>query len=153
MAKATETLEVRPERIQVMLSANVLKNAIGVGIPGTGMVGLPIAIALGALVGRSEYKLEVLKDCTQETVEQGRLFIAEKRVSISLKENISEKLYIEVNCKSGKKKATAVISGEHTTFVYIALGNRVLLDKRSDVCKEREEALLELTCIKSMISL
>ena len=61
VAKATETLGVRPERIQVMLSANVLKNAMGVGIPGTGMVGLPIAIALGALVGRSEYKLEVLK--------------------------------------------------------------------------------------------
>lgn len=148
VAKATETLGVRPERIQVMLSANVLKNAMGVGIPGSGMVGLPIAIALGALVGRSEYKLEVLKDCTQETVEQGRLFIAEKRVSISLKENISERLYIEVNCKSGKKKATAVISGEHTTFVYIASGNRVLLDKRSDVCKEREEEPLELTLHK-----
>lgn len=103
VAKAPETLGVRSKRIQVMLSANVLKNA------------------MGALVGRSEYKLEVLKDCTQETLEQGRLFIAEKRVTISLKENISEKLYIEVNCKSGKQKATAVISGEHTTFVYIVV--------------------------------
>ena len=26
---------------------------MGVGIPGTGMVGLPIAVALGALIGRS----------------------------------------------------------------------------------------------------
>ena len=37
---------------------------MGVGIPGTGMIGLPIAIALGALIGKSEYQLEVLKDST-----------------------------------------------------------------------------------------
>ena len=35
---------------------------MGVGIPGTGMVGLPIAIALGSIIGKSAYGLEVLKD-------------------------------------------------------------------------------------------
>ena len=45
-AKATEKLGCRPERIEALLSANILKNAMGVGIPGTGMIGLPIAIAL-----------------------------------------------------------------------------------------------------------
>ena len=39
---------------------------MGVGIPGTGMIGLPIAIALGALIGKSSYQLEVLKDLTPE---------------------------------------------------------------------------------------
>lgn len=39
---------------------------MGVGIPGTGMVGLPIAVALGALIGRSAYQLEVLRDCTRK---------------------------------------------------------------------------------------
>ena len=53
-AKATEVLNCKPERIEVFLSANILKNAMGVGIPGTGMVGLPIAVALGALIGKSE---------------------------------------------------------------------------------------------------
>ena len=66
VAKATETLGKRPERIKALLSANILKNAMGVGIPGTGMIGLPIAIALGALIGKSEYQLEVLKDSTPE---------------------------------------------------------------------------------------
>ena len=37
VAKATETLGCRPQKIQVLLSANILKNAMGVGIPGTGM--------------------------------------------------------------------------------------------------------------------
>ena len=44
-ARATELLGRRPEKITVLLSANMLKNAMGVGIPGTGMIGLPIAIA------------------------------------------------------------------------------------------------------------
>ena len=44
VAKAAETLGVKPEKIEVLLSANILKNAMGVGIPGTGMVGLPIAV-------------------------------------------------------------------------------------------------------------
>ena len=51
VARATELLGRTPDHINVLLSANILKNAMGVGIPGTGMIGLPIAIALGALIG------------------------------------------------------------------------------------------------------
>lgn len=71
VAKATETLGCHPENIKVFLSANILKNAMGVGIPGTDMIGLPIAVALGALIGKSEYQLEVLKDSNPEAVEAG----------------------------------------------------------------------------------
>ena len=81
-ARATELLGCRPEHISLYLSANILKNAMGVGIPGTGMVGLPIAVALGALIGKSEYKLEVLKDLTPEALEEGKTFIAENRIVI-----------------------------------------------------------------------
>ena len=96
VAKAAEALGVRPARIDVLLSSNILKNAMGVGIPGTGMVGLPIAIALGALIGRSEYELEVLRDVTPDAVEQGRQYMSEKRISIGLKkDNCPDKLYIE----------------------------------------------------------
>ena len=55
-AKATEKLGQKPEKIVAKLSANILKNPMGVGIPGTGMIGLPIAIALGALIGKSDYQ-------------------------------------------------------------------------------------------------
>ena len=148
VAKAAETLGMKPEKIEVLLSANILKNAMGVGIPGTDMVGLPIAVALGALIGRSEYQLEVLRDCTPEAVEQGKLFIAEKRICISLKEDITEKLYIEVICTAGSQKATAVIAGGHTTFVYIATDEKVLLDKQQTANEEEEDASLELNLRK-----
>ena len=92
-AKATEILGTIPEKITVYLSANILKNAMGVGIPGTGMIGLPIAIALGALIGKSEYQLEVLKECTHEAVKRGKKMIDQKSISISLKEYSRKTLY------------------------------------------------------------
>ena len=116
-ARATEKLGCRPEKIEVQLSANILKNAMGVGIPGTGMTGLPIAIALGALIGKSAYQLEVLKDLTPETLEQGKRFLAEHRIAIRQKEGITEKLYAEVTCTAGGKSASAIIAGGHTRFV------------------------------------
>lgn len=148
VAKATETLGTKPEKINVLLSANILKNAMGVGIPGTGMIGLPIAIALGALIGKSEYQLEVLKDSTPDVVEEGKRFIEEKRIHISLKENIEEKLYIEVCCEAGEDKAIAVIAGGHTTFIYIERNGEVLFQKQHTASCEKEEECLELTLRK-----
>ena len=116
-AKATELLGCRPEKIEARLSANIVKNAMGVGIPGTGMVGLPIAIALGALIGKSEYQLEVLKDLTPEALMEGKLYIEEKRIDIGLKDGECDKLYIEITCTAGSRSETAVIAGSHTHFV------------------------------------
>ena len=126
---AAETLGCRPQQIDVRLSANILKNAMGVGIPGTGMIGLPIAIALGALIGKSDYQLEVLRDCTPEAVAEGRLFIEEKRIQIGLKEGIMEKLYIEVCCQADGHQATAIIAGGHTRFIYLRRDEELLLDE------------------------
>ncbi|MBR0499811.1 MAG: serine dehydratase subunit alpha family protein [Bacteroidales bacterium] len=121
-ARAVEQLGCRPDRIEALLSANILKNAMGVGIPGTGMTGLPIAIALGALIGKSGYQLEVLRDLTPETLEEGKRFISEDRIGIRLKKGISEKLYIEIIATAGERQATAVIAKGHTNFIHVADG-------------------------------
>ena len=144
-ARAAELLDAQPEKIEVRLSANILKNAMGVGIPGTGMIGLPIAVALGALVGRSEYQLEVLRDVTPEAVGRGARYIDEKRVCISLKEDIAEKLYIEVEASAGERRAVAVIAGGHTAFVYLERDGEVLLDKRTASVAEEEAGEVPLT--------
>ena len=116
-ARATEKLGIRPEKIEVLLSANILKNAMGVGIPGTGMIGLPIAIALGALIGKSDYQLEVLKDLTPASLEAGKQYVAENRIMIHQKTGVCEKLYAEVKVSAGDRSETAVIAGGHTHFV------------------------------------
>ncbi len=127
-ARAAELLGMEPESITVQLSANILKNAMGVGIPGTGMIGLPIAVALGALIGRSEYGL---KDCSDEAVARGRAMIEAGKIKISLKENIAEKLYIEVEAQADGHRSKAVIASMHTNFVCLERDGEVLLDKGS----------------------
>lgn len=130
VARATEVLGFRPEKITALLSANILKNAMGVGIPGTGMIGLPIAIALGALVGKSYYQLEVLKDLTPDTLEEGKQYISGDHIDIQLKRGIAEKLYVEVRCEAEGHEATAVIAHSHTNFVYVERDGVAVLDNR-----------------------
>ena len=129
-AKARELLGRVPDSISVLLSGNMLKNAMGVGIPGTGMVGLPIAIALGALIGKSEYELEVIKDLTPKSLAAGKEYMRQHDISIGLKEGKCDKLYIEVTCQDAQGSATAIISGSHTRFVYEAVNGTVRLDSR-----------------------
>ena len=130
VAKATETLGCTPTHIEAYLSANILKNAMGVGIPGTRMVGLPIAIALGALVGKSEYGLEVLRDVTDAEVAQGKQYVEEQRICIHLKDGIDEKLYIEVTATDDAgHRATAIIARDHTHFIRIEKDGEVLLNQ------------------------
>ena len=144
-ACAAETLGAGPERIAVRLSANILKNAMGVGIPGTGMIGLPIAVALGALIGRSEYRLEVLRDVTPEAVERGREMIGRRCISIGLKEGVCEKLYIEAEVEAAGHRAVAVIAGGHTDFVFVSRDGEVLFDKRTPAGCDEEAGEVPLT--------
>ena len=154
VAKATEILGCKPHRIEAHLSANILKNAMGVGIPGTGMIGLPIAIALGALIGKSEYGLEVLKECTPDAVEAGKRMIADEAISIKLKEDITEKLYIEITAfgattaASGATTATAIIAGGHTNFIYLSHNGKVLLDTPLKSSAKQSEDKTSLTLKK-----
>ena len=127
VSRATEVLGSIPEKIKVLLSANILKNAMGVGIPGTGMIGLPIAIALGAIIGKSEYQLEVLKDITPVALEQGKQYIDEGRIDIQLKENCCDKLYVEAIVEGGGHTAGAIIQGSHTGFVQISHDDAIML--------------------------
>ena len=131
VSRATQLLGSLPERIEVRLSANVLKNAMGVGIPGTGMVGLPIAIALGALIGRPEQGLECLAGVTPEAVEQGKQYIDRGCIDISLAEDAPSKLYVDVRVSSADgHTASAAIAGQHTHFCYLAHDGEVLLDQQ-----------------------
>lgn len=143
-AKAAEVLGCRPQKVRAQLSANILKNAMGVGIPGTGMIGLPIAIALGTLIGKSEYQLEVIKDLTPETLEEGKAFIKEQRITILRKSNIEEKLYIEIESSTETSTATVIISCAHTNIVYVEKDGNVLLDNRttrSETCEQKDISL------------
>lgn len=119
VAKSTQLLGQKPEKVEVALSGNMLKNAMGVGIPGTGMIGLPIAIALGALGADPSRGLEVLGGTTPEKVEEGKKFIAEGRIHVSHAEDAPDKLYIVAKTWADGHEATAIISVSHTNFILL----------------------------------
>ena len=135
---AAEALGARPERIDVRLSANILKNAMGVGIPGTGMTGLPIAVALGALIGKSAYGLEVLKDVNPPAVADARAWLAGNPLSIGLTDESDEMLYIDVRCFAGGRDSRAIIAREHTKLVFLSGPCAGTIDVRDQLGKEAE---------------
>ena len=117
VARAKELLGCEPDAIMVYLSKNVYKNALAVGIPNTGMTGLPIAIALGATVGKSEYMLEVLRDATPETVAYAKDYMLRVPAQIHINYEAPSILYIHAEVRKGDQTAQATIMDEHTNFV------------------------------------
>lgn len=140
VAKVTETLGSLPERIEVRLSGNMLKNAMGVGIPGTGMIGLPIAIALGALVGKSEYGLEVLRDVNQEAVDKGKKYINEDHIKIYHYADAPSILHIDVTCTDSEgHNAKVIISGSHTNFIHLEKDGEVIFSSEAGEANRGKE--------------
>ena len=103
-------------KLRIEVSGNILKNGMGVGIPGTGMVGLHIAAALGAVCGKSSYGLEVLRDLNDHAVEHAKQMVADDMVSVGLAET-DRKLYIKANIEVADHFAYTVIEDDHDNIV------------------------------------
>lgn len=129
VAKAMEIVEDRcghdgPEwrmggawTLKIDVSGNILKNGMGVGIPGTGMVGLHIAAALGAVCGKSEYGLEVLHDLNDASISKAKEMVEEKNVTVGLAET-DHKLYVKATVLNRNgHSACAVIEDDHDNIV------------------------------------
>ena len=127
-ARAKELLGAEPDTITVHLSKNVYKNALAVGIPNTGMTGLPIAIALGATVGKSEYMLEVLRDATPEAVAYAKAYMLRVPATIKVDYEAPSLLYIHVEVSKEGQTAQATIMDEHTHFVEPGTRNQEVSD-------------------------
>ena len=138
VAKACETLGSEPSHVTLRLSKNVFKNAMGVGIPGTGMIGLPIAVAMAVTHGHSERGLEVLT-MPQPHIDDAKHWMANhaEAVDITVKET-SDKLYIEATVTSDGHSATAVIAKRHTNFVFIQKDSTTILDHSQGLFVEQD---------------
>ncbi|MBR5856007.1 MAG: serine dehydratase subunit alpha family protein [Bacteroidales bacterium] len=138
VASSCETLRNggygEPKSLDVEVSANILKNGMGVGIPGTGMVGLHIASALDATCGKSEYKLEVLKDLDDNTLAAAKKMVADGNVKIGLADT-PVKLYIKATAINGENRAETIIKDNHDSIISVKLN-----DKQVDVSGEAKKS-------------
>ncbi|MBO4751989.1 MAG: serine dehydratase subunit alpha family protein [Bacteroidales bacterium] len=150
--KAREVLGREPEKVELFLSKNVYKNAMGVGIPGTGMIGLPIAVAIGIVAGDSDRQLEVLNVDEYDVLKAKRwLERHTDDVSIGVKV-ICDKLYIECVCKAGEDSARAIISGRHTNFTLVEKNgmkkHSMMQESDSNPCGDDETGCCKLSVEK-----
>lgn len=124
-AFCADLLQEDMTHVELYLSANIIKNAFGVGIPGTGRVGLDIAAALGIAIKKPEKKLEILCDFTQEELTQAMQIV--KQGCIETKQKmIDENLYIEVHMRGATHFVNMIIAQEHTNIIYIEKDHEVL---------------------------
>lgn len=119
------------ESIKVEVSANILKNGMGVGIPGTGMVGLRIAAALGATCGKSVYGLEVLKDLGSNSIDEAKDLDNRNRISILLAQT-PKKLYIKATVVSDGHSTATVIEDSHDNISSVKLDGEELMQKSAN---------------------
>ena len=118
--------------VRVAVSGNILKNGMGVGIPGTGMVGLYIAAALGAVCGKSAYGLEVLHDLDNSYIARAKELVEQKRVKIELADT-DKKLYIKASVRINDEHcASAVIENDHDNIVETYFDDNILASSRKD---------------------
>jgi L-cysteine desulfidase len=118
-AIAAEHLPGEVTQIDAWVSPNLMKNGLGVTVPGTGMVGLPIAAALGAIGGNAQAGLEVLKDASGDALAKAKALLQAGRVQVKLQEPCDEILYSRACVHAGNTSAMVTIAGGHTRVVEI----------------------------------
>lgn len=148
-AIAASHLAGQVTRIEARVSPNLMKNGMGVTVPGTGMVGLPIAAAVGAIGGDPHAGLEVLKGAPVEAIAAAKLLLARGEVKVIIQQPCDEILYTCVTVFAAKESATVTIAGEHTRVVRIEKDGRVLFDAAEDGYSEVKTQ----TCSMEQVSL
>ena len=113
VAVAAHTLGRRPEKIDVLVSPNIYKNGVSVGIPGTNRIGLELAAALGALLDEPERGLAILADVTGDIVRQAAAIVSDGRVHVAYGQT-PEPLYVRAIVSGGGEEAQAVIRGDYS---------------------------------------
>ena len=110
---AAENLKGEIKEVNIYLSKNVIKNALGVGIPGTGGVGIEIAAALGISIQKSYKKLTILSNFTEDELKKAKEIVDKNIINIKQK-NTNKALYIEVELLAETSKSKVIIEDTHT---------------------------------------
>lgn len=127
-AKVTELLGEIPEKMEIALSGNLIKNVKSVKIPNSnGMVGIESAVAIGAILGDSQKKLMVISSIDKEKLDIVKRYIDNDKIKISKLESNS-KLHIIATGQFEKDTVVVEIKDYHTNIVRMEK-NGVLLEE------------------------
>ena len=143
-AKAKELLGEEVVKNKILVSPNVYKNAMCVGIPGTDRLGLKIAVAMGLVGGKSEDGLTLLEGLTEEQVRESERYVDTTPISIEPLDT-KEKVVIDVTLEGENNKSRVIIKTKHDNFVFIQQNDLVLLDQVDGYAEKAEVQTEEKT--------
>ncbi|MCM7555946.1 serine dehydratase subunit alpha family protein [Enterobacter kobei] len=152
-AIAAEHLSGDVTQIEAWVSPNLMKNGLGVTVPGTGMVGLPIAAALGAIGGNAQAGLEVLKDASADALVRAKALLNAGQVQVKLQEPCEEILYSRACVYAGDASAMVTIAGGHTRVVEVVCQGetRFRLDDQQAEAGSDPLAVLSTTTLSQIL--
>jgi L-cysteine desulfidase len=142
--KAREILGEFPQTIEVTASGNIIKNGMGVNIPGTCLAGLHFAAALGAITGNSKDELEVLKNLTKADIEKAKQFVKTNPIPLKRYEG-EEILYVQILASTKNHNVRVILSGSHTHISLIEKDKQVLFRDDIDPQRNMEEKSHKIT--------
>ena len=131
-AYASDALGGQADSIAIIVSANVYKNGIAVGIPGTEETGLKIAAALGAIKGHPEKQLSILSEITIEELRQGKSLLEKNLVTVSV-DNSKKSLWIDAHLTFGRNSSQVIIKDKHTNVISIAKNGQFIFKQEDSV--------------------
>ncbi|MCO5165926.1 MAG: L-serine ammonia-lyase, iron-sulfur-dependent, subunit alpha [Planctomycetes bacterium] len=114
-----------PRAIRVACDPGTLRNGLRAGVPGAGgRAGLPLAAALGALVGAPHRRLDVLAGVTAPDVERALDLVAAGAVTIT--ERPADGLWVEATVETDGTRTSARLEGAHDRVVALTRDGRPL---------------------------
>jgi len=126
-AVAASYLSEPVERIESAVSANLMKNGMGVMVPGTGKHGLYIAAAIGALDGDASGGLQVLHDVHADKVALAVKMVDDGLVTVSVRE-VPNILFAETTLYGKEHSVCVRIADAHTNIIYVSKDDTIITD-------------------------
>lgn len=145
-AKAREVLGTLPEKIDIVISGNIIKNVKSVIVPNTGgLKGITAAISAGAAVGKADRQLEVLADVKEDEIPKIAQFMESCAMTV-MKSESDKLLDIDLHMYRGRDNVRLRITDFHTNIVLIEKNGEVLLrkDSSSDDGGETDRGVLNV---------
>lgn len=132
-AKAKKILGAIPNKVDIFLSGNIIKNVKSVTIPNSnGMIGIEVAVAMGIIAGNSDKELMVISEVSPEQLKQVENYLEKKIIKTHVFPG-DIKLYIRLEIESNEDKVVLEIKHTHTNLTKIEKNGEVLLNQ---VCND-----------------
>lgn len=144
-AKATEVLGKKPDKMNISISGNIIKNVKSVVVPNSGgMVGIAVSAAMGAFAGDPNKELMVISDVSPEKLADVKAFLDKQVVHIQNSKN-NLKLYIKVKVFAGAEFASVEMKHSHTNITEIVKNGEILHKSTEDSSGNPEDAAAMLS--------